>query len=38
VTNTGKLVCVLFSLFGVPINGILIGTLGTYFGTKVNWV
>jgi hypothetical protein len=31
----GKLFCIFYSLLGVPINGILIGSLGTFFGSKV---
>jgi hypothetical protein len=35
-TWQGKLFCIFYSLLGVPINGILIGSLGTFFGSKVN--
>jgi hypothetical protein len=34
-TWQGKLFCIFYSLLGVPINGILIGSLGTFFGSKV---
>jgi hypothetical protein len=34
VTRPGKAICILYSLLGVPINGILVGTLGSYFGRK----
>lgn len=34
-TEDGKLFCVFYSLLGVPINGILIGSLGAFFGSKV---
>ena len=32
----GRGICILYSLLGVPINGILIGTLGAFFGRKVD--
>ena len=35
-TWQGKLFCIFYSLLGVPINGILIGSLGTFFGSKVS--
>ena len=35
MTQLGKVVCILYSLLGVPINGILIGALGAYFRNKV---
>lgn len=33
-TYLGKVICILYSLLGVPINGILVGSLGAYFGNK----
>ncbi len=36
MTKNGKLVCIFYSLLGVPINGILIGSLGSFFGSKVS--
>ena len=38
MTQLGKVVCILYSLLGVPINGILIGALGAYFRNKVKYV
>ena len=34
-TNEGRMMCVFYSLFGVPLNAILIGALGALFSTKV---
>ena len=34
-TDLGKVICIVYSLLGVPINGILIGSLGAFFGGKV---
>ena len=36
-TDLGKGICIIYSLLGVPINGILIGSLGAYFGNKVSY-
>ena len=33
-TQLGRGVCLIYSLLGVPINAILIGTLGSYLGRK----
>ena len=30
----GRGICLIYSLLGVPINALLIGTLGSYFGKK----
>ena len=35
-TEEGKIVCILYSLLGVPINGILIASLANFFGQKVS--
>ncbi|XP_040581421.1 uncharacterized protein [Lepeophtheirus salmonis] len=35
VTAQGKLLCIFYSLIGIPINGILIGSLGSYFAAKL---
>jgi len=35
-TNEGRMMCVFYSLFGVPLNAILIGALGALFSTKVS--
>ncbi len=35
-TSTGKVICIVYSLLGVPVNGILIGSLGAFFGTKAS--
>ena len=35
MTQLGKVICILYSLLGVPINGILIGAIGAYFRNKV---
>jgi hypothetical protein len=32
---TGRLFCIAFALFGIPLNGILFASLGDYFGAKV---
>ena len=37
-TQLGRVVCILYSLIGVPINGILVGTLGVYFRNKVSLI
>ena len=34
-TSAGRLFCILFALFGIPLNGILFASLGDYFGSKV---
>merc|ERR1712045_626833 len=34
-SELGKGICILYSLLGVPINGILIGSLAAYFGSKL---
>lgn len=34
-TPEGRAVCIAYSLLGVPVNGILIGSLGAYFGSKL---
>eukprot|EP00094_Tigriopus_californicus_P008119 TCALIF_07815-PA protein Name:"Similar to Ork1 Open rectifier potassium channel protein 1 (Drosophila melanogaster)" AED:0.05 eAED:0.03 QI:539/0.87/0.66/1/0.87/0.88/9/102/639 len=35
-TQAGKAVCILYSLLGIPINGVLIGSLATFFGNRIN--
>ena len=37
-TTLGKIICMIYSLLGVPINGIFIGSLGAYFRNKVSKV
>ena len=34
-TSLGKIICMIYSLLGVPINGIFIGSLGAYFRNKL---
>ncbi len=34
-TDEGKAVCIAYSTFGVPLNGILIGGLASFFSDKV---
>ena len=34
-TDTGKLICMVYSLLGVPINGIFIAAIGAYFKNRV---
>jgi len=34
-TTLGKIICMIYSLLGVPINGIFIGSLGAYFRNKL---
>ena len=33
-TQLGRGICLIYSTLGVPLNAILIGTLGSYFGKK----
>ena len=35
-TDNGKILCIFYSLLGVPINGILIASLAIFFGQKVS--
>lgn len=35
-TQAGKAVCILYSLLGIPINGVVIGSLATFFGARLN--
>ena len=35
VTRDGRLVCIFYSLFGIPINGLLIATIAGFFTTQV---
>ena len=34
-TSHGKVICMLYSLLGIPINGIFIVSISTYFQEKV---
>ncbi|KAI9562265.1 hypothetical protein GHT06_013230 [Daphnia sinensis] len=34
-TPSGRVFCIFFALFGIPLNGILFATLGNYFGSKL---
>lgn len=34
-TDAGKAICIVYSTFGVPLNGILIGGLASFFSDKV---
>ena len=35
-TDSGKIVCIFYSLLGVPLNAILIGSLSTFFAAIVS--
>ena len=35
-TDSGKIVCIFYSLLGVPLNAILIGSLATFFTNIVS--
>eukprot|EP00095_Tigriopus_kingsejongensis_P005365 maker-scaffold34_size539781-snap-gene-3.22 protein:Tk05365 transcript:maker-scaffold34_size539781-snap-gene-3.22-mRNA-1 annotation:"open rectifier potassium channel protein 1" len=35
-TEAGKWVCIFYSLLGVIINGVVIGSLATFFGARIN--
>jgi len=35
-TDGGKVLCIVYSLLGVPLNGILIGGLAAFFGSKLD--